>query len=75
MIGGYSKLLIEDLVLPDTGAHWTEASSDMLMMLMMGGVERTQHEWESLLTSTNMKVSKIWRGSSTQEPIIEVELA
>lgn len=71
---GYSKLLIEDMVLPDVGVDWVGASSDLLMMLMLDGVERTQHHWEALIDSVGMKINKVWRGTPRQEAIIEVEL-
>ena len=73
MTKGHSKILIEDMVLPDAGADWIGASSDLLMLMMLDGAERTTHHWESIIGSAGMKINKIWRGPPTQEAIIEVE--
>ncbi|KAL9083469.1 MAG: hypothetical protein Q9159_005764 [Coniocarpon cinnabarinum] len=74
MTRGHSKILIEELVLPNIGASWVEASCDILMFLMPAGAERTQRQWETLLDSVGMKINKIWRGPPSAESIIEAEL-
>ena len=44
----HSRLLIDDYVLPDTGAERRAAGMDWLMMLIAGGMERTKRQFEEL---------------------------
>lgn len=36
-----SRILIDDVVLPDTGANWQTTMADISMMISLGGKERT----------------------------------
>ena len=71
---GYSKLLIDDIVLPDQGASPKHSAIDMLMYLMPGGIERTLGAWEELLDSAGLRILKVWVDESTAEPVIEAVL-
>ncbi|KAL8966327.1 MAG: hypothetical protein Q9183_003419 [Haloplaca sp. 2 TL-2023] len=71
---GYSRLLIEDQVLPDRGANATQASIDMTMYVMTGGIERTQDVWRELLDSAGLEIIKIWSDTKGSVPVIEAEL-
>ena len=71
---GYSRLLIDDIVLPDQGASPKHSAIDMLMFLMPGGIERTLGAWKELLDSAGLQILKVWSDESTAEPIIEAEL-
>lgn len=42
MAPGYSKLLIHELILPDTGAAEIQARFDLVMMTFNGGMERSK---------------------------------
>jgi hypothetical protein len=46
---GYSKLLIHELILPDTGAAEIQARFDLVMMTFNGGMERSKAQWAKLL--------------------------
>lgn len=72
----YSRLLIDDYVLPDTGAKRREAGMDFLMMLFASGMERTRHQWEQLLDSVGLQIVKIWYPAEGrgEEPVIEAKL-
>ena len=71
---GYSKLLIEDLVLPEAGASLREAAVDVLMFMMPGGIERTISDWAKLLESVGLRIVKVWADRDRSEPVIEAEL-
>ena len=71
---GYSRLLIEDLVLPDQGADMRQASVDLTMYLMPEGIERTVAQWKTLLESAGLVIIKIWSEESGMESVIEAEL-
>jgi hypothetical protein len=59
---GYSKLLINDLVLPDKGAHWFTATMDLELMLTMCARERTAAQFVELINQVGggLRVEKIW---------------
>ncbi|PVI03456.1 sterigmatocystin 8-O-methyltransferase [Periconia macrospinosa] len=49
MVPGYSKLLIHELILPNTGAAEIQARFDLVMMTLNGGMERSRSQWIKLL--------------------------
>jgi hypothetical protein len=71
---GYSKLLINENVIPDTGAYWETTSLDLIMM-EIGSGERTERQWQTLLESAGLNVVKIWTAQRGVESLIECELA
>jgi hypothetical protein len=57
-----SLLLIDDMVLPDTGLiPWRAAMFDMTMLSTLAANERTETQWHSLLESVGLKIVKIWK--------------
>jgi len=54
-----SRILIDDAVLPNTGAVWQETMADLALMASCGGVERTTRQWESLADSAGLKVEQV----------------
>ncbi|KAJ5185532.1 Winged helix-turn-helix transcription repressor DNA-binding, partial [Penicillium cf. griseofulvum] len=70
---GYSKILIEENVIPDQNAGYTETMHDMIVMAACPGLERTQAMWIQLFSSVGLKISKIWSPSRDSTGIIEVE--
>ncbi|CAI7573252.1 unnamed protein product [Penicillium palitans] len=71
---GYSKLLVNENVIPDTGAYWETTSLDLIMM-EIGSGERTERQWHALLESAGLKIVKIWTAQRGVESLIECELA
>ncbi|KAJ5236461.1 hypothetical protein N7489_006552 [Penicillium chrysogenum] len=57
-MGPDSRVLIDDAVLPDTGANWKSAMADLAMMTF-AGKERTKYQWESLAESAGLRVEQI----------------
>ena len=47
-MGPDSKILIDDMVLPNTGVHWWSACSDLHMYAMLGTMDRNMDQWQSL---------------------------
>ncbi|KAI4236803.1 MAG: hypothetical protein LQ349_002306 [Xanthoria aureola] len=70
---GYSKMLINDWVLPDKGASFQAAMIDMNVIANLAGKERTESQWKSLLDQAGLLVVEIW-GSSDEERLIEAVL-
>ena len=72
---GYSKLLINELVVPDKAATWSVTSMDWLMLALGAVRERTESDWRDLLESVGLKTVKIWTWEQGTESLIEAELA
>ena len=70
---GYSKLLINEHVIPDQGAHWLSTALDIVMMVNFSARERTEHNWRALLDSAGFKIIKIWTCEPGTESLIEAE--
>ncbi|CAK3792409.1 S-adenosyl-L-methionine-dependent methyltransferase [Lecanosticta acicola] len=70
----YSRILIDDYVLPDTGADLRAASMDVLMMIFASGMERTRHQWEELLGSVGLEIVKVWSHEAGVESVIEAKM-
>lgn len=71
---GYSRLLIDDYVLPNTGAPYRGSSMDILMMCFCSGIERTQRQWEELLDACGLEIVKVWANRTDYEQVIEAQL-
>ncbi|EPS37811.1 hypothetical protein H072_8449 [Dactylellina haptotyla CBS 200.50] len=71
---GYSKILINEIVVLDRNAQWYETSVDILMMAVHAAAERREKQWRALIESAGLRVSKIWECGSEPEKLIEVEL-
>ncbi|OBT59329.1 hypothetical protein VE04_00244 [Pseudogymnoascus sp. 24MN13] len=67
-----SKLLLVDVVLPDSNGTMQEAIMD-ITMFPMGGMERTESQWRKLLARSGLGIKKIWRGSEP-EACIECQI-
>lgn len=68
-----SSLLIDDWVLPDTGASLPGATEDILMMTLLSGIERSESQWRDLLKSVGLEIKKIWRADGASEAVIEAK--
>lgn len=71
---GYSKILIDDLVLPDVNVPRRGAMIDLTMMVLETGSERTLRQWTDLLGSVGLRIEKVWYAKTGLESLIEVEL-
>jgi len=73
MENGYSKLLINDFVLPDTEVPLHPTLLDITMMSLCSGVERSEKQWRDLIDSVGLQIVKIWRTEGA-EAVIETTL-
>lgn len=74
MKSGYSKILINDFVIPDQNPPWLMTSLDLIMMAMSAATERTSKQWQELLSSVGLKIVQIWSHPDSTESLIEAEL-
>ncbi|KAI4591940.1 hypothetical protein KJ359_012071 [Pestalotiopsis sp. 9143b] len=73
-MGPKSRVLIADIMMPQTKAPWYMAVQDLNMMVI-GGIERTEEQWRSLLTKANLSLTKIWKSQGSHHVIIEAHLS
>ncbi|KAL4813490.1 S-adenosyl-L-methionine-dependent methyltransferase [Aspergillus spinulosporus] len=71
---GYSKILINENVIPSTNAYWETTSLDIIMMANFASQERTEKQWYALVESVGLKIVKIWTRRRGVESLIECEL-
>lgn len=69
---GYSKLLLNEWVLPDMGVPLYPALLDINMMALLSGMERTKTQWKELLSSVGLTIVKFWEIGPEDEGLIEV---
>lgn len=67
-----SLLLIDDIVLPESGVvPWRATMADLNMMSALAAKERSEKEWYALLESAGLKIIKIWKyAAETGDSII-----
>ncbi len=76
MTPGYSRLLINENVMPLCNAPWEATALDILMLTLLGSRERTKAEWVSLLRDqAGLRITGIYPARDGVESIIECELA
>ena len=68
---GYSKILINEIVVPDIGAGMHACQVDFTMMAVLAAKERTETDWRNLLESEGLHISKIWTLDQGTESVIE----
>ena len=74
MTKGYSKIYLNEWILPDVGCSLYEALLDVQMMIVLAGMERTRSQWQKLVQAAGLKIEKFWTPPGYGEGIIEVSL-
>ena len=71
---GYSRILINEWCLDDRHATLFATLSDINMMAVCAGMERSDSQWHELLESTGFKIIRIWTVAHDSESLIEAVL-
>lgn len=71
MIPGYSKVLLQETVVPSQGAALLTTAADLVMMCGLAGRERTEKGFNDLVQSVGMKIIGIYTRAPGEESIIE----
>ncbi|PVH94052.1 sterigmatocystin 8-O-methyltransferase [Periconia macrospinosa] len=71
---GYSKLILNEFILPNRGSPLFSTGFDLQMMTMHAAQERTETQWERLLERVGLKLVKFWIPPGGGEGIIEAEI-
>lgn len=74
MTPGYSKIILNELVLPDRGCGMVAAQVDITMMACLAATERSERQWRQVVGSAGLKIEKIWTDVPEAESIIELGL-
>lgn len=54
-----SRILIDEMVLPDARVHWHSTSTDLTQMAAMAARERTRTQWAELLGSVGLEIEAV----------------
>jgi hypothetical protein len=74
MTPGYSRILLDEIIVPDTGAHWFDTSVDLLMMEVHSAQERREREWHALVGKVHgLHLRKIWKLEGSFNKIVDIE--
>ncbi|KAK0629403.1 O-methyltransferase [Bombardia bombarda] len=72
---GYSRLLINEVVVPRMGAKYEVTSQDLCMFMFTRAKERTEQDWYELLErDTGLKIRHIWSVANATQSLIECEV-
>lgn len=55
-----SIVLIDDLVVPDVGAHRTVMQMDITMLVATAAEERTERRWRGLVESSGLYIDRFF---------------
>ena len=67
---GFSKTIINEMMLPDTGITLTEAQIDITMMCAHTAAERTEGQWRQTIDSAGLMIEKVWAKMQEDESIL-----
>jgi demethylsterigmatocystin 6-O-methyltransferase len=73
-MGPESRIIIDEVVLPNEKVPWQAAYMDLTMMSSLGGIERTRKEYETLLNGVGLKVLEVKRYDAKMQSVITVGL-
>ena len=68
---GYSKLLANELIVPDPGAHCVAATTDWLIVALGSARDRTESEFRELVHHGGLNAEKAWLEPSGSEGRID----
>ncbi|KAF2871951.1 methyltransferase B [Massariosphaeria phaeospora] len=69
-MGPDSRVVIDEVVLPDENVPWQAAFMDLTMMMTLGGMERTRDEYESLLDQAGLKIVDVHRYDAKMQGVV-----
>ncbi|KAI8956424.1 putative O-methyltransferase [Daldinia sp. FL1419] len=71
---GYSRLILNEIVVPRQNPTWPITSMDQLMLVLAAIQERTEAHLTELLKKAGLNIIKIYSYESGQESLVEAEL-
>ncbi|THZ74430.1 putative hydroxyindole O-methyltransferase [Aureobasidium pullulans] len=71
---GYSRVLLNEIVLSEENPTIAATSMDMMMMAHMGVRERTEVEWKAIIAKAGLRFVRTYSYPGVAESVIEAEL-
>lgn len=71
----YSKVILNEFIVPNQGAHWGLTSLDWQLMACLSARQRTDAEFRALLAAARLKIVDIFKHPQSLDNVIEAELA
>ena len=73
MTPGYSRLILGEFILRNTGTSLLAAGFDLQMMALHSGMERSERQWRVLLEGAGLEVTRVSfpPGNGDGEGIVE----
>lgn len=72
---GYSRVLLNEIVLSEENPTLAATSMDMMMLAHFAVRERTEADWKAVVEKAGLRFVKIYSYPGVAESVIEVELA
>ena len=67
----YSRLILREFILPDKDTPLLGSCCDLLMMVLLAGMERTETQWKELLNDVGLEIVGFWTPMKGGEGVIE----
>ncbi|KAI0536334.1 S-adenosyl-L-methionine-dependent methyltransferase [Xylaria digitata] len=74
MVKGYSYLVINDFIIPDTKCGLLQSQWDLMMMVLLSSMERTEAQWRALLESAGLFIEGLYLPPGDAQGIIVATL-
>ena len=71
MTPGYSKLIINDVILPNENCSWQHAALDIIMMSTFAGFHRSENDFSRLLGECGLEIVKFWHPPGIGDGVVE----
>lgn len=68
-----SVLIIDELVIPNKGAHGHATQFDLTMLASLSSIERTEKQWKALIDGAGFEILELKSYAPTGESIIAVK--
>lgn len=72
---GYSRVLLNEIVLSEEEPTLAGTSMDMMMLGHLNVRERTEADWKSIIEGAGLRITNIYHYPGSAESLIEAELA
>ena len=75
LVPGYSRVLLNEIVLSEEHPTLAATSMDMMMLAHLGVQERTETHWKAIIEKAGLRFLKVYTYPGVAESVIEAELA
>ena len=72
MVPGYSKLILNEAILPNKDWSLMHAVGDIHIMALLSAAKRSQKQFEDLISSAGLQIDKFWYSPDFGEGVIEI---